>query len=427
MGANATPARGMRDLLPREVELRDAVTATILDCYQRYGFIRIETPALERIELLTSGEGGENEKMIYKVLKRGEKLDLTRPNLREDDLVDLGLRYDLTAPLARYYANNVGKLPSPCKVIQVGPVWRAERPQAGRFRQFTQCDIDIIGEASELAEIELVSATAEAITALGFTGFTVRINDRQILYGLAESCGFAAEDFGSVFITLDKLDKVGLDGVRAELESKDFAAEPIQRMMDALTPFAMDRGDFASTRAALPEGIPNEPLNRLERIINTVGSQAAGRFTLVFDPTLVRGMGYYTGNIFEIEAPGYSGSIAGGGRYDKLIGKLLGRDVPASGFSIGFERLMQILEQRGYTPPTSAQKLAFLYDAEADDLAAVLVASGALREQGYIVNMLPRAKKMRRQLDELSTQGYTLMALYRAGEALPEIKPLEGH
>jgi histidyl-tRNA synthetase len=215
--------------------------------------------------------------------------------------------------------------------------------------------------------------------------------------------------------------------VRAELESKDFAAEAIQRMMDALTPFAMDRGDFASVRAALPEDIPNEPMNRLERIINTVGSQAGGRFTLVFDPTLVRGMGYYTGNIFEIEAPGYSGSIAGGGRYDKLIGKLLERDVPASGFSIGFERLMQILEQRGYTPPTTAQKLAFLFDDEADDLAAVLAASAALREQGYIVNMLPRAKKMRRQLDELSAQGYALMALYRAGEPLPEIKPLEGH
>ncbi len=427
MGANATPARGMRDLLPREVELRDAVTATILDCYQRYGFTRIETPALERIELLTSGEGGENEKMIYKVLKRGEKLDLAAPNLREDDLVDLGLRYDLTAPLARYYANNAAKLPSPFKVIQVGPVWRAERPQAGRFRQFTQCDIDIIGEASELAEIELVSATADAITALGFTGFTVRINDRQILYGLAESCGFVSEDFGSVFITLDKLDKVGLDGVRAELESKDFAAEPIQRIMTALAGFAGNRGDFASTRAAMPAGIPNEPLDRLERIISTVGSQAGERFTLVFDPTLVRGMGYYTGNIFEIEAPGYSGSIAGGGRYDKLIGKLLGRDVPASGFSIGFERLMQILEQRGYALTTSRQKLALLYDAEADDLAGVLVASAALREQGYIVNMQPRAKKMRRQLDELSGQGYTLMALYRAGETLPEIKTLEGH
>ena len=185
MGANTSPARGMRDLLPREVELRDAVTATILDCYQRYGFTRIETPALEHIELLNSGEGGENEKMIYKVLKRGEKLDLTRPDVREDDLVDLGLRYDLTVPLARYYANNVAKLPSPFKVIQVGPVWRAERPQAGRYRQFIQCDIDILGEASELAEIELVSATADAITALGFTGFTVRINDRQILFGLA--------------------------------------------------------------------------------------------------------------------------------------------------------------------------------------------------------------------------------------------------
>ena len=430
MGANtvsASPARGMRDLLPREVELRDAVTATILDCYQRYGFTRIETPALERIELLSGSEGGENEKMIYKVLKRGEKLDLTRPDLREDDLVDLGLRYDLTVPLARYYANNAAKLPSPFKAIQIGPVWRAERPQAGRYRQFIQCDIDILGEASELAEIELVTATADAITALGFTGFTVRINDRQILLALAEICGFPSGSFGSVFITLDKLDKVGLDGVRAELESKEFPAEAIQRVMATLTGFTQDRGDFAATRAALPEGIPAGPLDRLERIIAVVGSQAAGRFSLVFDPTLVRGMGYYTGNIFEIEAPGYSGSIAGGGRYDRMIGKLLGRDVPASGFSIGFERLMQILEERGYTPPTSRQKLAFLFDAEADDLTAALAAAATLREQGYVVNMLPRQKKMRRQLDELSTQGYTLMALYRPDEALPEVKPLEGH
>lgn len=427
MGANASPARGMRDLLPREVEMRDAVTATIVDCYQRYGFTRIETPALERIELLTSGEGGENEKMIYKVLKRGEKLDLTRPGVREDDLVDLGLRYDLTVPLARYYANNVAKLPAPFKAIQIGPVWRAERPQAGRYRQFIQCDIDILGEASELAEIELVSATAEAITALGFSGFTVRINDRQILFGLAEVCGFASEDYGSVFITLDKLDKVGLDGVRAELEAKAFAAEPIQRMMAALTGFSQERGDFAATRAALPADIPAGPLDWLERIISAVGSQAGDRFAVVFDPTLVRGMGYYTGTIFEIEAPGYSGSLAGGGRYDKMIGKLLGRDVPACGFSIGFERLTQVLEERGYTPPTTRQKLAFLFDAEADKLAGVLAASAALREQGYIVNTQPRQKKMRRQLDEFSAQGFTLMALYRAGDALPEIKPLEGH
>ena len=425
--ASAAPARGMRDLLPQEVELRDAVTATILDCYQRYGFTRIETPALERIELLSSGEGGENEKMIYKVLKRGEKLDLTRPGVREDDLVDLGLRYDLTVPLVRYYANNVARLPSPFKAIQIGPVWRAERPQAGRYRQFIQCDIDILGEASELAEIELVTATSDAITALGFTGFTVRINDRQILQALAELSGFPPESYRNVFITLDKLDKIGLDGVRAELESDGFASDAIERVMATLTGFTQDRGDFAATRAALPEGIPAEPLERLERIIGVVGSQSAGRFSLVFDPTLVRGMGYYTGNIFEIEAPGYSGSIAGGGRYDKMVGRLLGRAVPASGFSIGFERLMQILEERGYTPPTSSQKLAFLFDAGADDLPAVLAAAATLREQGYIVNMQPRQKKMRRQLDELSAQGYALMALFRPDEALPEVKALEGH
>ena len=427
MGANTAPARGMRDLLPRDVETRDAVTATILACYQRYGFTRIETPALEHLELLNSGEGGENEKMIYKVLKRGEKLDLTRPGLREDDLVDLGLRYDLTVPLARYYANNSAKLPAPFKAIQVGPVWRAERPQAGRYRQFIQCDIDILGEESELAEIELVSATADAITALGFTGFTVRINDRQILFGLAEACGFAPEDFGSVFITIDKLDKVGVEGVRAELESKAFAAESIQRLIGALTGFSQDRGDFAAVRAALPAGIPTAPLDRLARVIGVLSSQADDRFTLAFDPTLVRGMGYYTGTIFEIEEPGYSGSIAGGGRYDKMIGKLLGREVAACGFSIGFERLMQILEARGYTPPTRAQKLALLFDDAADDLAAVLATGAALREQGYIVNMQPRAKKMRRQLDDLAAQGYTLMALYRAGNIPPEIKALEGH
>ncbi|HEU5347171.1 MAG TPA: histidine--tRNA ligase [Ktedonobacterales bacterium] len=427
MGANASPARGMRDLLPREVEMRDAVTATILDCYQRYGFTRIETPALERIEMLTSSEGGENEKLIYKVLKRGEKLDLSHPGLREDDLVDLGLRYDLTVPLARYYANNVAKLPTPFKSIQIGPVWRAERPQAGRYRQFIQCDIDILGEASELADIELLSATADAITALGFTGFTIRVNDRQLLIALAEVCGFSPADYGSVFITLDKLDKVGLDGVRSELESKRFAAEPIQRVMSVLEGFWQERGDFATTRAALPSNLPVEPLDRLERIVNTLSSQAGERFTVIFDPTLVRGMGYYTGNVFEIEAPGYSGSIAGGGRYDKMIGKLLGRDVPASGFSIGFERLIQILEERGYALPMRRQKLAFLFDAEADDLAAVLAATAALREQGYIVNMLPRQKKMRRQLDDLAAQGYTLMALYRTDDALPEIKTLEGH
>jgi len=244
---------------------------------------------------------------------------------------------------------------------------------------------------------------------------------------LAEACGFAPEDYSSVFITLDKLDKVGLDGVRAELESKEFAAEPIQRMTEALTGFTQDHGDFAATRAALPSGLPAEPLNRLERIIGVVGSQAGERFTLAFDPTLVRGMGYYTGTIFEIEAPGYSGSIAGGGRYDRMIGKLLGREVAACGFSIGFERLMQILEERGYAPPTSSKKLALLFDAEADDLAAVLATGAALRGQGYVVNMQPRAKKMRRQLDELAAQGYTLMELYRAGDALPEIKALEGH
>lgn len=426
MSFNASPARGMRDLLPREVELRDAVTATILERYQQYGFTRIETPALEHIELLNTGEGGENEKLIYKVLKRGEKLDIVSAT-NENDLVDLGLRYDLTVPLVRYYANNAAKLPQPFKAIQVGPVWRAERPQKGRFRQFIQCDIDILGEASELAEIELLAATSDAITALGFTGFTIRINDRQVLQGLAEACGFAPEQYGSVFITLDKLDKVGVAGVRAELEAKGFDAGAIERLMPAVEALAAERCDFADTRAALPTSIDAALFERLERIIRAVSSQARDRYSVVFDPTLVRGMSYYTGTIFEIEAPGYKGSLGGGGRYDRMVGKFLGRDVPACGFSIGFERLIDVLEERKYQPPATRQKVVLLFEAGSDELMGVLGTAETLREQGYLVNTQPRAKKLRRQLDEYAAQGYTLMCLYTAGAPLPDLRPLEGH
>ena len=317
------PPRGMRDILPAEAELRDAASSTILTVYRRHGFRRIETPALESLQLLLGGGGGENEKLVFKVLKRGERLDLGAA-VTEADLTDLGLRFDLTVPLARYYAHNQGKLPDPLRAVQIGPVWRAERPQRGRYRQFTQCDIDILGVASEIAEIELILATTEALGALGLDGLTVRINDRRLLAAMASWCGFAPERHGSVFITLDKWDKLGSDEIRGELEQSGHSAAAIGRLMDLYAKTARVHG-LDTMRAELGSPEAAGAFEALGRIIETVSAAAEGRFGIAFDPTLVRGMGYYTGPIFEIRSSSFAvGSIAGGGRYDGMIGNLLG-------------------------------------------------------------------------------------------------------
>src|SRR5262249_43949779 len=297
------PPRGMRDILPAEAELRDAATATILAVYRRHGFRRIETPALESLRLLTGSGGGENEKLILKVRKRGEKLDLAAA-ATEDELADLGLRYDLTVPLGRYYAHNQGKLPDPLRAVQIGPVWRAERPQRGRYRQFTQCDIDILGIASEVAEIELILATTEALHELGLDGLTVRINDRRVLGAMATSCGFALERHASVFITLDKWDKLSPAEIRHELEQAGHPKPAIARMMD-LDCRPVSERSLPALRNELAAPNVDGAFGALGRVVEAVGAAAQGRFHIDFDPTLVRGLGYYTGPIFEIRSSSF--------------------------------------------------------------------------------------------------------------------------
>jgi len=399
------PPRGMRDILPAEAELRDAAAGTILAVYRRYGFRRIETPALESLQLLTGGGGGENEKLVFKVLKRGEKLDLGAA-VSEADLTDLGLRYDLTVPLARYYAHNQGKLPEPLRAVQIGPVWRAERPQRGRYRQFTQCDIDILGVASEIAEIELILATTEALGALGLDGLTVRINDRRVLGAMATWCGFAPARHGSVFITLDKWDKLAPGEIRGELERAGHPADAIARLMDLYAETAIGQG-LDAMRAQLGRPAADGAFDTLARIIAAVSAVASGRFTITFDPTLVRGMGYYTGPIFEIRSSSFAGgSIAGGGRYDGMIGGLLGRPVPATGFSIGFERVVDLLGRMPARGAGGDKRVALLFDEGTGDLGPVLQAAQALRGQGYLVALERRARNAGAQRATLEKQGY---------------------
>jgi len=399
---DTAPPRGMRDVLPGEVELRDQAVATILDVYRRHGFQRIETPAVENIKLLTRSEAGENEKLIFKILKRGEKLTAARD---PEELVDLGLRFDLTVPLARYYANNHARLPQPLKAIQIGPVWRAERPQQGRFRQFTQCDIDILGVRSAVAEIELVLATTEALLALGLRELTVRINDRGVLAAIARHCGFDEARVDSVFIALDKLDKVGTPGVVEELEAHQHPAKAIGMLMAILHEATGAAWRLEALPSLLGESV-DTPVRGLRRIIDTVGKAAGERFGIVFDPTLVRGMSYYTGPIFEIRYGDRASSIAGGGRYDRMIGKLLGREVPATGFSIGFERVIGLLMELDATVAPPGQRVAVVFDEETPHLGQVLAWARDQRNQGTIVLLEPLRRNLGRQFQELEARGF---------------------
>jgi len=398
---DTAPPRGMRDVLPEEVEVRDRAIAVILDVYRRHGFQRIETPAVENIKLLTRGEGGENEKLIFKILKRGEKLTAAQD---PEDLADLGLRFDLTVPLARYYANNHGRLPQPLKAIQIGPVWRAERPQHGRFRQFTQCDIDILGVSSEIAEIELILATADALLSLGLADLTVRINDRRILATIARHCGFAEGRFDSVFIALDKLDKIDQAGVIRELEAEGHPVKAIGELMGLLE-------DARRLPQFLAGGAEPAAWQGLQRIIDTVAASAAGRFRIAFDPTLVRGMAYYTGPIFEIRYADSASSIAGGGRYDRMIGRLLGRDVPATGFSIGFERVIGILTERPAVGADAADRLAIVFDEDTPHLAAILARAREDRGKGHVVLLELKRKNVGRQLQDLEARGFVRIGI----------------
>lgn len=528
---NVSPVRGMRDLLPAECELRDWAVGRILDVYRRFGFARIETPVLEHLALLTGGQGGENEKLIFKVLSRGETLeqewveallrfDLAhqRPdaaavknyvdvlsqhihsqaaspltvNLRRyfeallkqyeagqrgppehapreakdlktvyDSFVDYarwaiaalprsivagdqfsesGLRFDLTVPLARYYASNQSSLSHPFKAIQIGPVFRAERPQKGRFRQFTQCDIDVLGEAGEIAEVELILATTEALAALGLSGFTVRVNDRRIHEAFLEQYELSPDSRASVFIAIDKLDKVGWSKVADELKALGCPDQLIDNLQRRLAP-VVDSGSAVGGpvehyvrlfEEMARHSAPDHPIRSavthvisLQQIAATVAGLTAGiGARVIFDPTLVRGMGYYTGPIFEISMEGAPGSIAGGGRYDRMIGRMLGREVPACGFSIGFERVIGLLMERGVRAPKAATRFALLYEPGTDSLARVMAEAAARRGavDGNSVAVFARRKKLGKQLDELEKAGFDCVLTLPEGNGPPEEK-----
>jgi histidyl-tRNA synthetase len=410
----------MRDVLPEEMAVRDRALATILEVYGRHGFVRIETPAVEHLALLTRSDGGENEKLIFRILKRGEKLASARG---VEELADLGLRFDLTVPLARYYAHNHARLPQPLKAIQVGPVWRAERPQHGRFRQFTQCDIDTLGVASEVAEIELILATGEALRALSLPDLTVRVNDRRVLGAVARHAGFEEARLASVFIAVDKLDKVGRAGVAAELEAAGHPQRAVERLLGLLAQ-AVEAGPGApgAALARLQRLLGGEAeaavWTALGRIIETAGAQAGPGMQVAFDPALARGMGYYTGPIFEVGCRGVPWSIAGGGRYDRMIGQLLGRDVPATGFSIGFERVVSLLLERGGAGRAEPERVALVFDEGTPHLARVLALAGELRESGRTVLLELRGRRPGRQFQDLAARGYGRIGVLREDGSL---------
>ena len=411
MALKKKPVTGMKDVMPAEMEIRDYLIGLIKDTYKTFGFQSMETPCVEHIENLCSKQGGDNEKLIFKILKRGEKLKIDEAK-EENDLVDGGLRYDLTVPLARYYSNHANELPSPFKALQIGSVWRADRPQKGRFRQFVQCDIDILGEASNLAEIELILATTTMLGKLDFKNFTVCINDRNILKSMAAYSGFKEEDYDEVFIVLDKMDKIGPEGVEAELIEMGYTRESVKTYLSLFDEVASDVSGVRYLKEKLGDYLSDETADGLELIMSSVEAAKECDFKLQFTPTLVRGQSYYTGTIFEVTMDDFGGSVAGGGRYDKMIGKFTGQDTPACGFSIGFERIVMLLLENGYKVPGGRQKKAYLLEKKLpkEAMLKVLARAKADREAGRQVLIVNMKKNKKFQKEQLIEDGYTEIA-----------------
>ena len=402
------PVTGMKDILPQEMEIRDYVIGLIKETYKQFGFTSMEAPCVEHIENLTSKQGGDNEKLIFRILKRGEKLKISEAK-EENDLVDSGLRYDLTVPLCRFYSNNANELPQPFKALHIGNVFRADRPQRGRFRQFMQCDIDILGEPTFLAEIDVILATSTLVGKLDFDSFTIRINDRRILKAMAAYSGFAPESYDTVFIILDKMDKIGLEGVRGELEKEGFAKESIDTYLAMFEEITSDVAGVRYVKEKLAGVLDPAYAEGLELIMNSVDAVKTADFKLAFDPTLVRGMSYYTGPIFEISMDEFGGSVGGGGRYDEMIGKFTGNDTCACGFSIGFERIVMLLLERGYEVPGTGEKKAYLIEKNmpADKLLTILKQAEEERRNGTQVTISIMKKNKKFQKEQMMTEGYT--------------------
>lgn len=401
-----TSVKGTNDYLPNEVEIRDYLQNEILKVYVENGFEHITTPVIEDIENLDKSDGGENLNLIFKIMKRGDKLDkalasgVTSQN--ENVLADMGLRYDLTLPLSRYFANNKDKLTLPMKCIQMDRVYRAERPQKGRLREFVQCDIDIIGSDSRDSEVELILITTKALKAIGMKNFKVKVNDRRLLRAFLMDCGFEESQLDSVCITFDKMDKVGLEGVKKELEEKEFAEAAIAKFTGFLA--NVSNPQEISLESVKDILVDKAPAESLEYIMKSVNELCNGEFNVVFDLSLVRGQGYYTGTVFEVESIDFKGAIAGGGRYDNLIGKFLGQQVSAVGFSIGFERIFSILMEHGIDLPNKGNKIAVMYDD--GELTAAYKLAEKYRAEGKICSLYVKTKKMGKFLGKLEERGY---------------------
>lgn len=407
------PVKGTRDFLPREAALREYMQQTIIKAYKSAGFSQIITPILEDIRNLRSSEGGDNLNLMFHILKRGDKLNAAIANEQFGDLADIGLRYDLTLPLSRYFANNSAALLLPMKCIQIGNAYRAESPQKGRYREFTQCDIDILGQASIWAEIELIITTASALASLGIGDFRVRISDRRILERLFVQLGFEPAQTPALCIIFDKLEKIGIDGIKNELLAGEFDQGACTKLLDYLQ--TGDRS-LAGYTALVGE---SEYTNNIETIIQAVSKAACGQYACEFDISLVRGQGYYTGTVFEVESLQYAGSLAGGGRYDNLIGKFLGQVVPAVGFSIGFERIFDLLLAQGFVPPGERETLALFFSS---DYLAAHQAALSLRGE-YNVSILEKPKKLGKLLGRLQEAGYVGFAIAEEGAAITRFAP----
>ena len=420
MAMKKKPVTGMKDILPKEMAIRDYCIGLIKETYKTFGFTSVETPCVEHIENLSSNQGGENEKLIFKILKRGDKLTSSAKKLVETGadeegaidtgvLTEEGLRYDLTLPLSRYYSNNANDLPSPFKALQMGNVWRADRPQRGRYRQFMQCDIDILGESSIIAEIELILATTTLLGKLDFKNFTIRINDRRILKAMAAYSGFPEQDYDTVFIILDKMDKIGLEGVKEELVSCGYSEASVDKYLNLFDKASGDIEGVRFIKNELGDFLDAEVSENLETIITSVENAKSAEFKMQFDPTLVRGMSYYTGPIFEISMDEYGGSVGGGGRYDEMIGKFIGTATPACGFSIGFERIIMLLLENDFKIPGESNKKAYLIEKgmPSDKLLKILEKAKAERENGTFVNVVIMKKNKKFQKDQMALEGYT--------------------
>lgn len=416
MKFNTSPTTGMRDCLPKETVIREYVLNRILAAYEASGYQKIETPIVEHLSLLSSGEGGEDEKLIFKVLKRGDKLKkaLSKDEVLEDSLTESALRYDLTVPLSRFYAKNRANLPKPFKVIQAGPVFRADRPQKGRYRQFMQCDIDIAEAKEVVSEIDLLIGSANALKAINLKGFFFKINDRRILAAMVKYCGFKQEDNTQVFISLDKLDKIGYEGVEKELLANKFAEDAISEIISLLKELSNREDSFGYLKELLVNLVDEKVLNDFETILNVVNSAAKGDYKAVFQPTLIRGQSYYTGTVFEIDYQGQSSALGGGGRYDKMIGRFLKEDVPACGISIGFERIVNLIMEENLLSDVIKPRVALLY-ADIKDLKGVYDKATELREK-YNVSIEQQGKKLGKQLKNLKEYGFNFFMIYGEDE-----------